>query len=62
MEVDFVPLIVESYDLVILKTEENEKLIAAVRAILNDASFQEEVQNIGGYDVSRMGNVVFETL
>lgn len=62
VEVDFVPLIVESYDLVILKTEENEKLIAAVRAILNDASFQEEVQNIGGYDVSRMGNVVFETL
>ncbi|WP_010288807.1 helix-turn-helix transcriptional regulator [Kurthia massiliensis] len=62
VDVDFVPIIEEHYDIVLLKTEENERLIEAVKDILNDDQYQQEVKNIGGYDVSQMGTVVFETL
>jgi len=62
VDVTFVPIIEEHYDIVLLKTEENERLISAVKDILNDEAYQREVQNIGGYDVSQMGAVVFETL
>ena len=62
VDVTFVPIIEEHYDIVLLKTEENERLISTVKDILNDEAYQREVQNIGGYDVSQMGTVVFETL
>lgn len=62
VDVDFVPIIEEHYDIVLLKTEENERLIETVKDILNDDQYQQEVKNIGGYDVSQMGTVVFETL
>lgn len=57
--IDFIPLITESYDLVILKTTDNEKLISDVLSILQNHSFQEELQSLG-YDVSRTGEVVYE--
>lgn len=57
--IDFIPLITESYDLVILKTNDNEQLIGNVQAILQNESFQEELQSLG-YDVSRTGEVVYE--
>lgn len=57
--IDFIPLITESYDLVILKTIDNEKLISDVLSILQNHSFQEELQSLG-YDVSRTGEVVYE--
>lgn len=57
--IDFIPLITESYDLVILKTIDNEKLISDVLSILQKESFQEELQSLG-YDVSRTGEVIYE--
>lgn len=57
--IDFIPLVTESYDLVILKTIDNEKLISDVLSILQNHSFQEELQSLG-YDVSRTGEVVYE--
>ncbi|WP_139993361.1 helix-turn-helix transcriptional regulator [Kurthia sp. Dielmo] len=62
VDVDFVPIIEESYDIVLLKNDGNEALISTVQEILNDAAFQQEIHAIGGYDVSQMGTIVFETI
>jgi len=62
VDVDFVPIIEESYDIVLLKNDGNEALISTVQEILNDDMFQQEIRAIGGYDVSQMGTVVFETI
>lgn len=62
VDVDFIPVIEENYDIVLLKTADNERLIDAVKDILNDEMYQQEVKGIGDYDVSQMGTVVFETL
>ena len=61
VRVDFVPLITERYDLVILKTPENEKLISTVKTVLSSSSFQSEIKSFGGYDYSQTGAVLYET-
>lgn len=61
VEVDFIPLIKEHYDLVILKSDEQDSLIQTVRNILNSAGFKNKVSCIEGYDTSRTGSVIFET-
>ncbi len=58
---DFIPLIQESYDLVLLKSPANQKLIEIVLDILRSSAFQNEIKAIGGYDVSRTGEIRFET-
>lgn len=62
VDVDFVPLIDEHYDIVLLKNAGNEAFIATVRAILEDPVYRQEIRAMGGYDVSQMGTVVFETI
>lgn len=57
--IDFVPLITESYDLVILKTKENEQLIHDVKHWLTDRENQDELAALD-YDVARMGTVLYE--
>jgi putative molybdopterin biosynthesis protein len=58
--VEFIPLIQERYDLVMLKTAENLEWIAAVKQILNSDAFKHELTSIQGYDLSRTGEVVYE--
>jgi len=60
--VDFIPLITERLDLVILKTPENTALIAHVKEILASPSFQLEINSLSDYDTSQMGSVIYETL
>lgn len=62
VNVDFIPLVKESYDIVLFKTQENEALIQMVQSILTSAEFQDEVSVLGGYDISQMGEVIYETL
>ncbi|MBM7698569.1 substrate-binding domain-containing protein [Kurthia huakuii] len=62
VDVDFVPLIDEHYDIVLLKNAGNEAFIATVRAILEDPVYRQEIRAMGGYDVAQMGTVVFETI
>ncbi|HLQ72795.1 MAG TPA: helix-turn-helix transcriptional regulator [Bacillota bacterium] len=57
--IDFVPLITENYDLVMLKTEENNHLIEEVLRILRDDSFQNEL-NLLGYDTENIGDIIYE--
>ncbi|MCL1695111.1 helix-turn-helix transcriptional regulator [Lysinibacillus sp. BPa_S21] len=62
IEVDFIPLIRERYDIVLLKTPENHLLIESVKEILNSPEFQSEIDALGDYDVTKMGQVIYETL
>ncbi|MEH7305999.1 helix-turn-helix transcriptional regulator [Neobacillus drentensis] len=59
--IDFVPLITEKYDLVILKTPESERLINTVKGILSSHQFQSEVNSLGDYDTSQTGKIIYET-
>ncbi len=59
--VDFVPMIQEQYDLVMIKTPQNMEWIRLIQEILLSESFQEELKSIRGYDLSRTGEVLFET-
>ncbi|WP_410985162.1 substrate-binding domain-containing protein [Bacillus cereus] len=61
VNVDFIPLMKEQYDLVILKNKENEQLIEAVKEILQSTEFQNELRAIGGYDISKTGQIIYET-
>lgn len=62
IDVDFIPLVRERYDIVLLKTPENQLLLETVKEILNSTDFQSEVVALGDYDVSQMGQVIYETL
>ncbi|MBG9453484.1 hypothetical protein ABE61_05160 [Lysinibacillus sphaericus] len=62
IDVDFIPLVRERYDIVLLKTPENQLLIETIKEILNSPDFQAEVVALGDYDVSQMGQVIYETL
>ncbi|MGG3469418.1 helix-turn-helix transcriptional regulator [Neobacillus pocheonensis] len=61
VEVDFIPLITERYDLVLLKTPENETLIRIVKEILSSPAFQSEINSFGDYDSSQTGSIMYET-
>ena len=59
--IDFVPLITERYDLVMLKNRSSENLISAVREILSSQQFQAEIHSLGDYDTSETGKTIYET-
>jgi len=59
--VDFIPLIKERYDLVLLKRPDNREWIEAVLRILRSEPFLSELRSISGYDLSLAGQVLFET-
>lgn len=60
-QIEFIPLIQERYDLVMLKTPGNELWIPALLQILQSEAFKKELQAISGYDLSRTGEILFET-
>jgi putative molybdopterin biosynthesis protein len=59
--VDFVPLITEQYDIVLIKTQESELLISTVREILSSQQFLSELKSLGDYDISLTGKIIYET-
>lgn len=59
--VDFIPLINERYDLIILKSDENIELIKTVLQILQSEQFKNQLHSLGGYDVQLTGEVMYET-
>ena len=58
-DIDFVPMIHESYDLVMLKNERNQTLISNVLSILKDTHFREGLQSFG-YDYEGIGEILWE--
>ena len=58
LDLDFVPLFQERYDLVIPVEYYSSDLLAPLLELLHDPEFREAVAALPGYDVSQMGNVV----
>jgi len=52
---DFVPITVEQYDLVIPDCFFRDRKIQALLHVIRSESFKRAVQNLGGYDISRTG-------
>lgn len=57
--IGFIPMVTESYDLVMLKTEKNIPLIEHVSSILNSESFKDDLRSLG-YGVEKTGKVMYE--
>ena len=60
LELDFIPLYQERYDLVIPKEYAESDLLAPLFAVLENREFRAAVAALPGYDVSMMGNLVVE--
>lgn len=61
VNVDFIPMIQEQYDLVVLKTEENLQLVERIKEIITSKDFTSELSEMNGYDLKRTGEVIYET-
>lgn len=60
LDLDFIPLFQERYDLVIPKQFADDDLLAPLFGLLADFAFREAVSQLPGYDVSVMGTVILE--
>lgn len=60
INLDFIPLHKERYDLVIRQEDLERPHFQALMSILKSPSFRNEVLGIGGYDISRMGEIIAE--
>ena len=60
LDLDFIPLFQERYDLVIPKEHADSHLLAPLFGLLTDRGFREAVSQLTGYDVSVMGTVILE--
>ncbi len=58
LDLDFVPLFQERYDLVIPQVYADSDLLAPLFDVLDDPDFQQTVAGLPGYDISVMGNVI----
>ncbi len=61
LELDFVPLFKERYDLVIPRQFYESALLQPLLDCLQDARFREQVAALPGYDVRHMGEIVAHT-
>jgi putative molybdopterin biosynthesis protein len=61
LDLDFIWLFQERYDLVIPKVHAESELLAPLFDVLSDSGFRSEVAKIPGYDVSVMGKIILET-
>ncbi|MBI1855322.1 MAG: molybdopterin biosynthesis protein, partial [Chloroflexi bacterium] len=60
LDLDFVPLFQERYDLVIPKEHAESNLLAPLFGLLGGRGFREAVSKLMGYDVSVMGALILE--
>ncbi len=60
LDLDFVPLFQERYDLVIPQEHAQSELLAPLFDLLVDASFRNSVSKLTGYDISVMGKIILE--
>lgn len=60
LNLDFVPLFDERYDLIIPEAHYHSELLAPLFEVLADTAFRQAVANLPGYDISLMGELVAE--
>lgn len=58
--IDFLPLQEESYDLIMRKEDLDKPPFRAILEIARSAAFREELEGIGGYDLSNLGKIVYD--
>ncbi|WP_239616724.1 helix-turn-helix transcriptional regulator [Cohnella mopanensis] len=59
--IDYIPLIQEMYDIVMLKRPENKHWIDSVIHIIRSDAFLNELRMIQGYDLSQTGQILLDT-
>ena len=57
LEVDFVPLAKERYELVLRRRDLDSARLQALSGVLNSAEFQQELLALGGYDITETGQM-----
>jgi putative molybdopterin biosynthesis protein len=60
LDLDFVPLFLERYDLIVPSQIYASTLLEPTWAILEDPVFQQQVGSLPGYDISPMGKLIAE--
>ncbi len=60
LEVDFVPLLTEQYDLVVPKEFYEGELLQPLLTLIRAEEFRRDVEALGGYDTSMMGQILAE--
>jgi putative molybdopterin biosynthesis protein len=60
LDLDFIPLFKERYDLIVPKVHAQSELLAPLFDLLRNINFQREVASLPGYDVEPMGNIIVE--
>jgi putative molybdopterin biosynthesis protein len=60
LELDFIPLFQERYDLVIPLQYDRSPLLSPLYQVLEDPAFRQAVASLPGYDISCMGSVIAE--
>ncbi len=58
LDLSFVPLSMEQYDLVIPDSSFHDERVKALLEVIRSETFQRSVQELGGYDISKMGQPV----
>jgi putative molybdopterin biosynthesis protein len=58
--VDFIPLQKERYDMILLKQDAKKPEFQRLIAILRSPEFRKEIESLGGYDISQMGEIMAE--
>jgi putative molybdopterin biosynthesis protein len=58
LDLDFIPLFQERYDLIIPKEYADQELLAPLMDVLDDPDFRAMVATLPGYDLTPMGKVV----
>ena len=51
VNMDFIPLIKEHYDLVILKTKENVDLVKVIKEAVTSSEYRSQLEQLNGYDM-----------
>ncbi len=59
-KIDFIPLQKERYDLIFRKNDLNLPQFQELIAVINSASFKNEISGMGGYDITQMGQLMGE--
>lgn len=59
LDLDFIPVVQERYDLVIPERYFETERIQALLSVIRSEEFQEAIRALGGYDLSLSGQVVF---
>lgn len=60
LELDFIPLYKEKYELIIPEEYYESELLAPMLSVLQNEEFRNAVSNMPGYDVNSMGKLVYE--